>query len=151
MLPPPSAPQEQSGTSSPDDTAPSVPQSKVVLAEIGAVGHDIVQGWLLLLLATQPCHGYDLVEALRAQGMTIGDPSYIYRLLRKLEQGGLLSSEWHLSGRGATARRVYCISDAGQRALDKYADAIGTLGRQLRTYNNHYQNIRQRYSYSQGS
>ena len=50
---------------------------------------------LLLLLRERPAHGYDLLEQLPAvigeERMDVGN---LYRVLRALEEQGLVSSEW---------------------------------------------------------
>jgi DNA-binding PadR family transcriptional regulator len=42
----------------------------------------------------------------------------LYRLLRALEDEGLVASEW------ADGKRTYAISDAGLRLLDDWVDAL---------------------------
>ena len=50
---------------------------------------------LLLLLAERPTHGYELLEALPAlTGEDRVDVGNLYRVLRGLEDEGLVRSEW---------------------------------------------------------
>ena len=79
---------------------------------------------LLLLLRERPAHGYELVEGLQEllPGERI-DMGNLYRVLRTLEEDGLVESEWH-DGAPGPAKRVYRLSDAGARLLDEWASAL---------------------------
>ena len=74
---------------------------------------------LLLLLRERPAHGYDLLERLPEligeQRVEMGN---LYRLLRALEEEGLVTSEW------ADGRRTYAITDTGLRLLDEWVEAL---------------------------
>src|SRR2546423_8219516 len=73
----------------------------------------------LLLLRERPAHGYDLLERLPEligeQRVEMGN---LYRLLRALEEEGLVTSEW------ADGRRTYAITDTGLRLLDEWVEAL---------------------------
>src|SRR5919205_446393 len=49
---------------------------------------------VLLLLRESPAHGYDLLERLKAFGFPGSDPGGLYRMLRGLEDEGLVRSAW---------------------------------------------------------
>jgi DNA-binding PadR family transcriptional regulator len=74
---------------------------------------------LLLLLRERPAHGYDLLERLPEligeQPVEMGN---LYRLLRGLEEEGLVRSEW------ADGKRTYEITDAGRALLDQWVHAL---------------------------
>src|SRR3954464_14734146 len=79
---------------------------------------------LLLLLRERPAHGYDLLERLpELTGEARIEMGNLYRLLRGLEEGGLVSSEWDDSSPGPAKRR-YAITPAGERLLDHWAEAL---------------------------
>jgi DNA-binding PadR family transcriptional regulator len=126
----------------PSDSPDTPATSKGILTDIGAIGQDLVRGWVLLLLALRPCHGYDLVVSLRSHGINVPDGSYVYRLLRKLDRVGLLESWWDSSGRGGMARRVYTITDAGEAELCSYADAFANLLSRLEGYQAKYNSVK---------
>ncbi len=67
---------------------------------------------MLLLIARDAGHGYDLVERLKRYGFEGTDPTKIYRRLRRLESEGLLTSEWRTESAGP-ARRPYRITPEG--------------------------------------
>ena len=61
---------------------------------------------LLLLLRERPAHGYDLLERLpELTGEARVEMGNLYRLLRGLEEEGLVSSEWDASSAGPAKRR----------------------------------------------
>jgi len=79
---------------------------------------------LLLLLRERPAHGYDLLERLpELTGEAKVEMGNLYRLLRALEEEGLVSSEWDDSSAGPAKRR-YSITPAGERLLDHWSEAL---------------------------
>src|ERR1700757_3316105 len=79
---------------------------------------------LLLLLREHPAHGYDLLERLpELTGEARIEMGNLYPLLRRLEEQGLVSSEWDDSSPGPAKRR-YAITPAGERLLDHWAEAL---------------------------
>src|SRR5215213_7766122 len=79
---------------------------------------------LLLLLRDRPAHGYELVEGLSQllPGERV-DLANVYRVLRALEDDGLVQSEWSADAPGP-AKRTYELTDAGRRLLDDWAAAL---------------------------
>ena len=79
---------------------------------------------LLLLLRERATHGYELLEALPAlTGEARVDMGNLYRVLRALEEDGLVSSEWEAEAPGP-AKRTYELTPEGLRLLDEWADAL---------------------------
>jgi poly-beta-hydroxybutyrate-responsive repressor len=78
----------------------------------------------LLLLRERPAHGYELLEALPAMtGEDRVDMGNLYRVLRALEEEGLVRSEWE-AGAPGPARRTYELTGEGQRLLDEWVTAL---------------------------
>ena len=77
---------------------------------------------LLVLVAEGPTHGYELLEGVRAFGVR-SDAGGLYRLLRTLEQTGLLRSWWEDSSSGPP-RRTYELTDEGRRAFAQEIDNV---------------------------
>jgi len=74
---------------------------------------------LLLLLRERPAHGADLLERLpELTGDQRVEMGNLYRLLRALEEEGLVTSEW------SDGKRTYAIADAGLRLLDDWVAAL---------------------------
>src|SRR3954452_15568171 len=80
---------------------------------------------LLLLLRERPAHGYELLDALPSlTGEARVDMGNLYRILRALEEDGLVGSEWQADA-PCPAKRTYELTDAGRRLLDEWAEALG--------------------------
>jgi len=79
---------------------------------------------LLLLLRERPAHGYDLLERLpELTGEQRVEMGNLYRLLRALEEEGLVSSEWDDDSPGPAKRR-YAITPEGVQLLDQWVEAL---------------------------
>lgn len=96
----------------------------------------LVQPSILAALAKEPLHGYALAQRLASGGAHLGAPpdhSGIYRLLRSMEQRGLLTSKLAESESGP-ARREYALTARGRaclarwiESLSRYRDTIGAV------------------------
>jgi PadR family transcriptional regulator PadR len=83
-----------------------------------------VEPSLLLLLRERPRHGYELIELLpEVVGGERVDVGNLYRFLRALESEGIVSSEWNAALPGP-AKRTYQLTEAGERLLDRWAEAL---------------------------
>ena len=79
---------------------------------------------LLLLLRERPAHGYDLLERMpELTGEQRVEMGNLYRLLRGLEEEGLVASEWDDDSPGPAKRR-YAISEHGLQLLDRWVEAL---------------------------
>ena len=98
-----------------------------------------VEPSLLLLLRERPMHGYELIDRLPevAGAESRVDVGNLYRLLRGLEDEGVVTSEWSADLPGP-AKRTYELTDEGRRLLDRWAeslrDAQGVLSKFLERY-----------------
>src|SRR5690606_37380202 len=102
-------------------------------------GHGHLRLYLLRLLAEQPMHGYDLIQALseRFGGTYVPSAGTIYPRLAKLEEDGLVT-------KAADGRKtVYAITDAGRAELasreselegieDELSDSVRRLADEVR-------------------
>lgn len=78
---------------------------------------ELRRGILVLAVLSQldtARYGYSLVQALAEQGLEIEEGT-LYPLLRRLEDQGLLSSEWDTSE--ARPRKYYRLSEMGRAVL----------------------------------
>jgi PadR family transcriptional regulator, regulatory protein PadR len=94
--------------------------------EVRARVERFVEPALLLLLSERPMHGYELLELLPAiareeRRVDLGN---LYRLLRSLEEEGVVDSRWDESFPGP-AKRVYRLTDSGRELLARWAAALG--------------------------
>ena len=98
-----------------------------------------VEPSILLLLREGPKHGYELLDLIPQLGADEGriDLGNLYRVLRALEEEGLVTSEWRADLPGPT-KRTYQLTGAGEALLDRWAlalrDARGVLEAFLRRY-----------------
>jgi PadR family transcriptional regulator PadR len=91
-----------------------------------------------LLLRERPAHGYDLLERLAdlLPGERI-DMGNLYRVLRALEEDGLVRSEWNAELPGP-AKRTYELTPAGEQVLDEWAAALARSRDRIETFLHRY-------------
>ena len=78
---------------------------------------------ILLLLSEQQSYGYNLVKDLRALRFGNVDRPSVYRALAQLESDGLVDG-WDEAGASGHARRVYALTDNGERILRAWMAVI---------------------------
>ncbi len=84
----------------------------------------LIRPSLLLLLHEGPAHGYDLLARLEDFGIRGIDASIIYRILREMEDEGLIDSMWEEKGSQGPPRRVYSLTALGDESLRVYLDEL---------------------------
>ena len=83
---------------------------------------------ILTVLAAHdaPLHGYAIIQEM-AQGPMYGgnapDPTGIYRILKQMENNGLITSAWDTSDSGP-AKRCYELTDEGRACLRRWIDSL---------------------------
>ncbi len=99
-----------------------------------------VEPAVLLLLHDRPTHGYGLLEGLARLGLDAypTDPSVVYRVLRDLEQAGMIASEWDTEETGGPPRRVYRLTDEGDAHLRAWVEELRATDRILHLFLNAY-------------
>ena len=97
---------------------------------------------LLLLLWERPAHGYDLLERLPeltgGQRVEMGN---LYRLLRGLEEEGIVESEWDATASGPAKRR-YALTAEGERLLHQWVEALRAAGGRIDAFIERYESER---------
>jgi PadR family transcriptional regulator, regulatory protein PadR len=86
----------------------------------------LVQPAVMAVLARQPSHGYAILQQLEPLAMFQGqgpDATGLYRLLKSMEEKGLVVSSWDLADSGPAKRR-YELTRRGNACLQKW---VGTL------------------------
>jgi PadR family transcriptional regulator PadR len=84
--------------------------------------HELLEGWLLLLLDADVTYGYDLHRHLDEHDVK-ADAAKVYRLLRRMDRAGWLRSRWSGAVLGPQ-RRVYRLTAAGRDHLHEIVGAI---------------------------
>lgn len=94
--------------------------------EVRARVERFIEPALLLLLSERPMHGYELLERVPelAREERRVDLGNLYRLLRSLEEEGVVASEWDETLPGP-AKRVYRLTPSGDALLAGWAAALG--------------------------
>jgi poly-beta-hydroxybutyrate-responsive repressor len=101
-----------------------------------------VEPSLLLLLRERPLHGYELLERIPELGVEGRvDIGNLYRLLRALENEGLVQSEWSAELPGP-AKRTYELTGEGRRLLDRWAEALHRAQGTIATFLDRYEERR---------
>lgn len=85
-----------------------------------------------LLALRTPGYGYALLKTLGAAGIP-SDANTIYPLLRRLEERGLLESEWNTDD--ARPRKFYRTSAAGSELATQLMTDMSTLSASLHALN----------------
>jgi PadR family transcriptional regulator PadR len=83
------------------------------------INQEVRRGVLVLAVLSQlmePKYGYALIDDLSQHGLEI-EQGTLYPLLRRLEDQGLLESEWNVEG--SRPRRYYVISAEGSKMLNR--------------------------------
>lgn len=96
---------------------------------------------VLAILRDGPAHGYDLAESLRAwvpdEQIDLGN---LYRMLRSMEDDGIVRSEWTDNAPGR-AKRTYELTAVGENLLDAWTESLrstnNTIDRFLKEYGDH--------------
>jgi PadR family transcriptional regulator, regulatory protein PadR len=80
---------------------------------------------ILTSLAETTSHGYELVDQLDALASELVciDAGSMYRLLRSMEEEGLVTSSWETPESGPS-KRVYVVSPQGLEALEVMAHSL---------------------------
>src|SRR5215470_13007944 len=103
----------------------------MVESQIPQLELELRRGVVVLAALSQlgtPQYGYELRQALAAQGMEIEEGT-LYPLLRRLESQAVLTSEWRTDG--GAPRRYYVLSPAGRRLLKELTDAWQSLNQSM--------------------
>jgi DNA-binding PadR family transcriptional regulator len=87
----------------------------------GRAARGDVRSAVLLLLAEQPRHGYDIITELveRSEGRWQPSPGSVYPVLKRLAEDGLVTAT------SEGERRVFELTAAGRRYVDEHRDELG--------------------------
>jgi len=99
---------------------------------------------LLAIAETGLRSGYDIAERLRTMplgGETGPDTGGLYRTLRRMERMNLVTSEWDTEG-GGPARRMYRLTNLGDRCLRQWAGTLREHSRAIERFLDDYARFR---------
>lgn len=97
-------------------------------SELGKSLNRLSQPTILAILAKAgaPMHGYMIVQLAAESPMFGGkkpDATGIYRSLKRMEESGLVESEWDTPQQGS-AKRMFTLTDKGYKCLRRWIDAL---------------------------
>ncbi len=89
---------------------------------------------VLAALADSESHGYDVRKSVEEMtgGHVVADPGGLYRLLRRLEEDGFVTSSW-VEGDSGPQRREYSLTQEGHELLEHWLDHLRERERALST------------------
>ena len=90
---------------------------------------------LLYLIKRSPSYGYQLTEEMGVLPFPgpVPDSAAVYRMLRELEKGGLVRSEWE-HGEAGPSKRIYDITPSGEERLEAWMGAFKERVKQLNRF-----------------
>jgi PadR family transcriptional regulator PadR len=98
-----------------------------------------VEPAVLLLLREGPRHGYELLEHLpelvAEERVDVGN---LYRIMRALEEDGIVESEWRADLPGP-AKRTYRLTDDGRTLLDRWVAALRAAQAEISSFVDRYE------------
>lgn len=108
------------------------------------VPRNYLRACILLLLTEQAGYGYELSSHLPGLGADTGtlQRGATYRILRQLEQEGLVLSHWDHSEAGPP-RRVYTITSGGLEWLHQAATSVEDMRRGMTRFLRLYRQVAQ--------
>jgi len=88
-------------------------------------GGGLIQLLILRILHEKPSHGYQIMEELEkiTSEKYIPEPGAVYTMLRRMEERGIVTSEWEKKETGAD-RRVYTLTEAGVEVLKEGLEMV---------------------------
>lgn len=96
---------------------------------------------ILLRIARKPMHGYELLESLsEIDHPGPPDTGGMYRVLRTMEQDGLLISQWETDDSGP-AKRIYQLTEEGHRHLNHWIRTLIDTREWLNSFLEDYQEL----------
>ena len=99
---------------------------------LGEHKRSLIETGLLIALLEESRHGYALIERVDqlVGGQVYVDPGSVYRILRLLEQAGVVSSTWE-AGTSGPQRRTYTVEPSGRDLLRSWAGILAQRGSAL--------------------
>jgi PadR family transcriptional regulator, regulatory protein PadR len=88
-------------------------------------GGGLIQLLILRILHEKPSHGYQIMEELEkiTAEKYIPETGSVYTILRRMDERGVVTSEWEKNETGAD-RRVYTVTEAGVKVLKERMEMV---------------------------
>lgn len=113
------------------------PETPIESAAVAATGpgeqkRSLIETALLIALIEESGHGYALIERVQelVGDQVYVDPGSVYRILRSLEEGGMVTSSWE-PGASGPQRRTYTVGPTGRELLRSWTAVLTARGNAL--------------------
>jgi PadR family transcriptional regulator PadR len=120
------------GERGPRDLNAEVDTTALAGAGLGEHKRSVIETALLIALIEESGHGYALIDRVQqlVGNLVYVDPGSVYRILRLLEQAGMITSSWEVGVAGPQRRR-YAVEPPGRERLRSWADVLADRGNAL--------------------
>ncbi|MBN1322124.1 MAG: PadR family transcriptional regulator [Thermoleophilia bacterium] len=122
------------GAHGPGPRGPGSPPGTSGAAAVGAgeQKRSLIEAALLIALIEESGHGYALIDRVHelVGDQVYVDPGSIYRILRLLEEAGMVTSSWE-AGAAGPQRRTYTVEPSGRELLRSWAAILAERGNAL--------------------
>ncbi len=105
--------------------------------QVGARVERFVEPVLLLALSEGPTHGYELAEHVAEVAGFEVDFGNLYRLLRGLEEDGIVTSEWQDTP-NTRSKRTYELTATGGQLLENWIGSLRDLNQRTAAFLRRY-------------
>ncbi len=114
------------------DVTAEVDTTALAGAGFGEHKRSLIETALLIALIEESGHGYALIERVQqlVGDQVYVDPGSVYRILRLLEEAGMISSSWEV-GVSGPQRRTYTVEPPGRDLLGSWATVLTQRGSAL--------------------
>ncbi len=93
------------------------------LAQRGYIRY-FLEPCLLMVLRMGKSHGHELSQAMVPFGLGDVDSGLVNAVLRQMEASGLIASEWDVEATSDAPRRIYRLTEQGDRRLSAWVDEL---------------------------
>jgi DNA-binding PadR family transcriptional regulator len=102
-------------------------------------GGGLIQLVVLRILYENPAHGYQIMEQLKqiTSEQYVPEPGALYTILRRMEDRGLVTSEWEKKEAGAD-RRVYTLTQDGIQVLKEGLETVNVRSQLMNNLSQFY-------------
>jgi len=116
----------------PQGTETPVDNAALARGGFGEQKRSLIETALLIALIEESGHGYALMERVQqlVGDQVYVDPGSVYRILRLLEESGMVSSAWEV-GVAGPQRRTYTVGPSGRELLSSWAEVLADRGNAL--------------------
>lgn len=87
----------------------------------------LIQPAVLVVLSEGPSYGLEILNKIQERSITAGgapDAAGFYRMLKKMEESGLMTAEWVFNGDSNKPRKMLTITEDGIRCISNWRESL---------------------------